>query len=318
MRTTLLTSACLSFSMLSAQGLTGAQQQPAHGYSFTIPDGWVGEVQDGSYALTSEVVAGIILIGPTAYASAEVMRTELAAPTEDGPGTSMRPTEGPTDLGNNTVFVAHAGTLEGAPMKVVAIGTWNPSGKSVTVAGLAPPDTFSKELMAALKLVRTSVRYTSSVAGLADPTSPRPSKAAAAPEGQVDQFWTERLSGNRLTYMDSYSSPAGYPGGMSGGYSITRKIDLCPQGFFTTNGNSDHNFGGDGVSGYGNSSSAGEGTWSAVRGESGKTLLRLRFKDGSVRDYLLDNRDGSTYLNNERWYRTNRERDGVDYAPNCP
>lgn len=314
----LLSSLALSFSLLHAQGLTGTQHQPAHGYSFTIPEGWVGEVQDGSYALASETVAGMILIGPTHYASMQAMRDELAAPTDNGAGTSMRLSEGPIDLENSAVFVSHTGTLEGAPMKVIAIGTWNPGGKTVTVAGLAPPEVFSKPLLEALKLVHTSVRYTASTTAATARTEPTASTAAPAAEGPVDTFWKERLSGNRLTYMDSYSSPAGYPGGISGGYSITRKIDLCPQGFFTTNGNSDHNFGGDGVSAYGSSSSAGEGTWSAVKGEQGQSMLRLRFNDGSVRDYLLDNRDGSTYLNNERWYRTNRERDGAEYAPNCP
>lgn len=307
----------LSFpvAVIHGQGLTGPQEQ--QGYAFTIPDGWSGEASEGSYALSNGTVAGMILIGPTAYASAQVMRDELAAPTEDGAGTSMRATEGPTDLGSNTVFVAHSGTLEGVPMKVVAIGTWNPGGKSVTVAGLAPPEAFSTQLMAALKLVRTSVRYITTAAPQTAPANTT-GTAGSAPEGPVDTYWQDRLSGNRLTYMDSYSSPAGYPGGISGGYSITRKIDLCPQGFFTTNGNSDHNFGGDGVSAYGSSSSAGEGTWSAVTGENARSLLRLRFNDGTVRDYLIENREGSTYLNNERWYRTNRERDGPEYAPNCP
>lgn len=306
----------LPLSTLSAQVLTGAQHEPTHGYTFTIPDGWIGETNEGSYALFNEMVGGLILVGPTDYASAQAMREELTAPTEDGAGNSMRATEGPVDLDNNTVFVAHTGTLEGVPMKVVAIGMWNPAGKSVTVAGLSPPDAFSPQLLAAVKQVQGSVRYAGATAiAPAKTTAPT---SAAIPEGPVDTFWKERLSGNRLTYMDSYSSPAGYPGGISGGYSITRKIDLCPQGFFTTNGNSDHNFGGDGVSAYGSSSSAGEGTWSAMRGENGQSLLRLRFNDGSVRDYLLDNREGSTYLNNERWYRTNRERDGAEYAPTCP
>lgn len=294
-----------------AQELTGPQTQP--GYSFTIPAGWVGEAQYGSYALVSGTVPGIILIGPTAYASAQTMRDELAAPTEDGAGTSMRATEPPTDMGNSTFLVTHTGTLEGVPMKVAAMGTWNPDGKTVTVAGLAPPDAFGAQLLSGIKSVHTSVRYTATSA-----PAGTTSATIVVSNGPEDAFWKDRLSGNRLTYMDSYSSPAGYPGGISGGYSITRKIDLCPQGFFTTNGNSDHNFGGDGVSAYGSSNSAGEGTWSAVEGEQGQSLLRLRLNDGTVRDYLLENREGSTFLNNERWYRTNRERDGADYAPNCP
>lgn len=305
----------LSFSTLCAQVLTGAQQQPAHGYSFTIPDGWTGETQDGSYALTSGTVAGLILVGPTAYASPQAMRDELSAATDDGTGTSMRLTEGPVDLGKNTVFVAHAGTLEGTKMKVIAIAGWNPSGKTVTVAGMSPPETFSLELVEALKLVQTSVQYTSPA-----PSSVLPdlSMALGPIDGQEDIFWKERLAGNRLTYMDSYSSPAGYPGGISGGYSLTRLIDLCPQGFFITNGKSDHNFGGEGVSAYGSSTGAGEGAWKALKEGSDRSILRLKFKDGTVRDYLLENREGATYLNNERWYRTNRERDGSEYAPNCP
>ncbi len=311
----LLASSALSFPTLCAQGLTGAQQQPAIGYSFTIPDGWTGESQNGSYALTSGAVAGMILVGPTAYATPKAMRDELSAPTEDNAGTSMRLTEGPTELGDNTVFVAHAGTLEGTRMKVVAIAKWNPAGKTVTVAGLAPPEAFSQEFLAVLKLVQTSVLYTSTAPASLLPPIPT---ARGPIDGLEDRFWKEHLAGNRLTYMDSYSSPAGFPGGISGGYSITRRIDLCAQGFFTTNGQSDHNFGGDGLSAYGAGNSAGEGTWKAVKADADRSLLRLRFNDGTLRDYLLEDREGATYLNNERWYRTNRERDGAEYAPNCP
>ncbi len=304
--------------LANAQTLKGPQSAP--GYTFTIPEGWVGQTSEGSYVLVSENVAGLLMLVPNDYRDVAAMRADLSAPTE-GEGTSMRVTEGPLEMGVSTLGVTQEGTMENTEAKAVAIATWNASGgKTVNVACIAPTIVFSEELLRALKEVHASVRY--SDAGTSAPmrtSDPAPTAPAPKPiTGPVDAYWTQRLGGNSLRYLDSYSSPAATPGDIGGGYSITRRMDLCPQGFFTTSGSSDHNFSGEDVSAYGSSQSAGEGRWIATQDDQGRPVLRLSFNEGGERNYLLENRGGLTYLNGEKWHRVNAERDGPDYAVNCP
>lgn len=304
--------------MANTQTLKGPQT--AQGYSFTIPEGWVGQSSEGSYVLVSETVAGLLMLVPNDYRDLATMRADLSAPTE-GEGTNMRVTEGPSDMGVNTLAVTQEGTMENMEAKAVAIATWNASGgKTVNVACIAPTIVFSEDLLRALKEVHASVRYTDATTTTSTRTTEHgPTATAPKPmKGPVDAYWTQRLSGNSLRYLDSYSSPAATQGDIGGGYSITRRMDLCPQGSFTTSGSSEHNFGGDGVSAYGSGQSAGEGSWIATQDDQGRPVLRLSFNDGGERSYLLENRGGLTYLNGEKWHRLNAERDGPDYAVNCP
>lgn len=293
--------------------LQGPQHDGAFGWTFSIPDGWSGTRSEEGYVLVHGAEGVMIILMRKNYPDQEALRTDLSSPT-DGTDIHMAIAEGPAEVAPGTWSATHLGSMQGMEVKTLTLATWDPNGSTATVVALAPLPLFDGSLEQALRSVHGSLHY----GPVSGSSTSRSAPVRNDTEAAVDPYWTERLSGNRLTYMDSYSSPTGFPGDISGGYATTRRIDLCPQGFFTTNGSSEHTFGGDNVSAYGKERSAGEGRWQALRGADGRPLLRLRSNDGTVRDYHLENKEGATYLNRERWYRTNLERDGAEYAPNCP
>ncbi|WKZ64948.1 MAG: hypothetical protein QY325_09255 [Flavobacteriales bacterium] len=296
---------CCAAAAAAAQPLTGAQPDAGFGFAFTIPEGWVGAASAEGYVIGHQTVPGMVLVAPKHHGDLAALQRTFAESTDDGTS-SLRAVAPPQTLADGSVRVEQRGTVEGAPVKVVAIAKLNPhGGNTANLMALAAADGFSPQLEQALLAVHRSVRYTA---------APR----TAGADGPPDAQWKQRLAGARLTYMDSYNSPAATEGGIGGGYSIHRRIDLCPEGHFKTDGSASHSFSGADVSAVSSGSSAGEGRWSAVRGSDGNALLRLRFNDGRVAEYRLGWQEGKTYLNGERWYRTTLASDGPEYAPACP
>lgn len=298
---------CGAIAAASAQTLSGPQPDSGYGFSYTIPEGWVGAASSEGVMIGHATVPGMVLLAPKRHSDKAALKRTFAEPTDDGAST-LAAVAPPQILADGSVRVEQRGTVEGMPVKVLAIAKLNPhGGNTANLMALAPADGFSAELEQALMAVHRSVRYT--------PVATQPGNAGA--DGPVDAQWKQRLTGARLTYMDSYNSPAAIEGGIGGGYSIHRRIDLCPEGHFKTDGSTSHTFSGAEVSAVGSGSSAGEGRWSAVRGADG-ALLRLRFNDGRTVEYRLSWQEGKTYLNGERWYRTTLAGDGPEYAPACP
>ena len=289
--------------LVSAQ-LTGPQRATAFGYRFTIPEGWQGREANGSYLLEHGEIPGVIMLSPERYADLEALKQSLVMPTDDGHGTAMQVSEGPEVIAGRTVSVMQTGTLEGAPVKAVAIATLNAVGYSVNVAALAALPQFSEALVQAWATVHKSVGYD------------KPIAPAAAPGG-TDPVWRERLSDARLTFMEHYNSSATQEGGVGGGHSTIARIDLCAAGYFRTSTRSEQVLSGADASAVNSGSAQGEGSWEVVRTEQG-TVLRLRYADGRVAEHRLEWDNGRTYLDGERWYRTTRGADGDAYAPDCP
>lgn len=289
--------------LVSAQ-LTGPQRAAAFGYRFTIPEGWQGREANGSYLLEHGEIPGVIMLSPERYTDLEALKQSLVMPTDDGHGTAMQVSEGPEVIAGRTVSVMQTGTLEGSPVKAVAIATLNSEGYSVNVAALAALPQFSEALVQAWGAVHKSIVH----------EKPSPTAATA---GGVDPLWRDRLSDARLTYLGHYNSPSATEGGIGGGRSTTARIDLCAAGHFRTSSRSEQVLSGADASAVNSGSAQGEGMWEVVRVEQG-TVLRLRYADGRVEEHRLGWENGRTYLDGERWYRTTRSADGDAYAPDCP
>lgn len=291
---------------LLAQELTGQQPDQGMGFSFTIPSGWVGSGSAEGFILGHMSIPGAILLAPKPHADLDALVRTYSEPTDDG-DSHFELVGQPRIHSNNTVEVVQTGAVQGTPMKVIAVARLNPyGGNTANLMALAPEDSWTNELRTALMAALASVDYT------------KPATASASAGGSTDQTWHDRLSGARLTYMESYSSPSRTEGGIGGGYSIDRRIDLCPEGHYKASSSSDHTMSGSDVSAYGQGSSTGDGRWSAVRIANGNTLLRLSPTSGPVREYVLTFQDGKTYLDGTRWFRTTLASDGPEYAPACP
>lgn len=289
-----------------AQELIGPQRGTGMGFDFVIPDGWAGVSGPEGYVIGHASIPGAILLSAQPHASLDALVKAYTDPTDDG-NSRLALAGRPQITSDSTVKVTQTGTMQGTSVKVIAIARLNPhGGNTANLMALAPTDSFTPELEAALMATHASVRYI------------RPVVAAAAASGSNDATWKSRLSGTRLTYMESYSSPSSTEGGIGGGYSINRRIDLCPEGHYKTDTRSEHTFSGSEVSAYGSGSDGSAGTWQALRLGDGSSVLRLTAHDGRVTDYRLGFDGGKTFLNGERWYRTSLAADGPDYAPDCP
>lgn len=296
----------LTYSFLPAQELTGTQPDHGIGFSFTIPPGWVGSGSTEGFIMGHMSIPGAILLAPKPHADLDALVRTYSEPTDDGDA-HFELIGQPRVLDDNTVEVMQTGSVQGTPMKVIAVARLNPyGGNTANLMALAPVESFSDELRSALMAALASVDYT------------KPSAVPASAGGSTDQTWRDRLSGARLTYMESYSSPSRTEGGIGGGYSIDRRIDLCPQGHYKSSSSSGHTMSGSDVSAYGQGGTTGDGTWSAVRIANGNTVLRLSPTTGPVREYVLTFQDGKTYLDGTRWFRTTLASDGPEYAPDCP
>ncbi|WP_338218578.1 hypothetical protein [Algoriphagus sp. oki45] len=262
------------------------------GLAFIIPDGWQGQEYGEGVLLQSLSIPGIILISTHNQKMAE-LRAQGSQGINDGQGTSLQLVGNLENIGPHSIAGNYQGTLEGNPAKTYIIALENPTGGlGVTILVAAQPQQFSESLKSAGKQLADSFEFTK---------VDRTSELAE---------WKSFLSGWRLSYIYSYNSPSYVEGGISGGISTKRTIDLCPQGFFNYSGSDIVVM--DGLE-TNPGRSQGNGNWDIVVGSDGSPTLRLTFSTGETREYRLGYQDEKLFLNGERYFRTN---DGEN-APQC-
>lgn len=119
------------------------------------------------------------------------------------------------------------------------------------------------------------------------------------------QKWHQRLVHSRLTYFDTYNS-----GNSGDGMRSKRTIDLCRDGSFARN--SESNISIDGASN--GSDKSNYGRWS-LRLQNNKPLLVLTSQRGTVWEYWLSyNENKELYLDNDRYFLIN---DRSENGPHC-
>ncbi len=277
----------LTFVLISKFALgqqTGQVDYPNLGISFTIPENWVGQEQQGFYLMGSNTIPGYLLI-TTHYAnSIEQLQQEAANGFNDQ--AMQLYLEGEVEkLDNQSIGGFYSGTVEYQSARAYVIGVVNPHGQGVVIMATTTTEKFNDTYRnLALQLRKGLTFY----------------KGKSA-----DQLaaWKTQLTHTRLTYMDSYYSPSTPGNDIAGGYSTKIHIDLC-SGYFGYYKNSQLSMGGDDSSAYSHSSGNGSGNWELMMGTDGSPILLLNFYNGEQQEYQVTEQNGSLYLNGHKYYRT--------------
>lgn len=271
---------------------------PSLGFSFDIPAGWTGMEQQGVWGLISEQVQGTVIISTHEHRTLEGLEKDMRAVDSDDPanslsviGTAQYPKPG-------VVVMDFGGMMEWQPVNLRGIGMISDAGgPGTSIVAMSQSTELSAPLVEAAMAVMNSMHF----------------HAPVIPP-LVEQ-WRAQLTGTRLTYISSYSSPSTTAGGLGGGMSTQITLDLCPGGRFTRKAGSDLTLGSDDTSAASASGSQGAGIWDVFADGAEGARLELRANDGSIRSYTLEDRNGGTFLQGERWFRTTGG-DGEN-APRC-
>lgn len=291
---TLLAICWLSISFSQATGKVDYKQL---GLSFEIPSGWVGQETQVGYMMGSNTIPGVILLLPhdVPYSLTQIKQQAYQGLNE-GNGTVLNLSGELADLGEESVGGLFTGTLEWQPAKAYIIGMRNPHGLGMTIVAVTTAENFNNQYQQYAQTVMNSIQF-------------------RKPESKEDiGEWKAWMKNVKLTYMESYSSISpGVDGMTGGGYSLSKEIDLCGQGYFIYYGSSNVSVGSDNSSGYNHSNTNGNGTWDIIVGHTGAPTLVLNFNNGNTSSYTLNYKDSKLYLDGTRYFRTMKG----EYAPSC-
>lgn len=259
------------------------------GIRFTIPNGWVGQEMEAGVLLGHNSIPGFILIIPHQSQNMPQLEQEMAQGLQEEGGTALSPVGAAQKLSTSALGAEFGGLLEWQASKAYGIGSINPHGSGVYILALTSAQQYSEAYAGYAKAVWRSIEYY------------KPDNSG------IINKWKQTLSQGRLTYMDSYYSPSYTDGGISGGYSQKRVIELCRQGHFFYSNQSDMSVSGANVSGYNQGSNQGHGSWEIAVNVAGSPILRLRFHDGDIAEYPLSYEGDALHLNGDRYYHTECE-----------
>ncbi len=277
---------------LSAQ-ISGSYTNANLGISLDIPSGWLGQEQGEMILLRSNEIPGLIILTTHNYTLNQLIAEAKQGIAEEN-GTSLRLTSELKQYSGNAVGGTFSGTVEWEAADAFIIGVENKvGGLGVSIMAMVASGMDLMQQRKACESILSSLVFK-----------------------EIDKSdelaeWKEWLSDSRLTYMNSYYSSD--PGGMSGGYSSEKKIDLCSKGYFLFGSKSDFSVSGSGASTYSYGNDGGHGTWDLIVGPAGNFILVLNFNNGEEYNYTLTYEDKKLYLDGTRYFVTSEG----EYAPNC-
>lgn len=285
------------YSNISCAQQTGRIDSESLGISFTIPAEWVSQETEMGYLMSSNTIAGFILLTKNENSDLATMITEAQQGVSDGNGNylqligSIEVMEADVDV----IGGEYEGMLEGQSARAYILGVANTFGSGFSIMAATTPDFYSdiyKQLCFDLaNSVEINVPEKPVVAKTSEPEKPR-----------VMNDWEKEFSDAKLTYYDSYSS-GGY-GSSYGGYSTKIIIELCGQGYFTHSSQSSMSVSAGGSLGYSGGSGNGAGKWSIIENDDESPILRLTFYSGDIYEYYISLDGTKTFLDGYRYFRT--------------
>lgn len=297
----------IAICMISSKFLIGQQTGTVtqSGFTFTIPDGWVGQLANDIYIMASNTEPGLVVLSYAEIKSLNDLKTQMQTGLTDNYSYGFNPVGSITEIEKNMVGCTVEGFMESEKAKGSLIGIYKENKGSVLILALTTPELFSARYEDLSEQVAKSLKF------------PEVSQVATATPPNTSNAFVQQFTGVKLTYMNSYYSSSYTDGGVSGGYSDREIISLCSTGYFTYKSNSEVSGGGNYSSMLGYDRSQGDGTWKVTPTGANKGILELKFNNGQVKKYNLEiNSKNETYLNGYRYYRTTGS-SGAEYAPDC-
>ncbi len=277
------------------------------GYTFTIPEGWMGQLQQDSYLMGSNSEPGFILLVPHTQKTIAGLKSEIRSGLTDHYSYNFQLVGDIETINESMLRCRFQGNLGNEQAKGALTGIVDKNHDGIMVIALTTPEIFSTRYEELSSEVAQSIEF-----------QPQNAPDPVATKQHANHALVQKFTHVKLTYMNSYYSSSYTDGGISGGYSDTEEISLCSSGYFTFNSNSETTAGGNYSSMYGTQRSKGDGTWQVIPSGSNKGTLELKFNNGNIKRYEVEiNQKGETYLDGYRYYRTTGKH-GPEYAPNCP
>ena len=256
---------------------------PQHGLRFSVPAGWTGREVEAGVLLVSSKVPGLVLLTTHAHRDLESLGADARAGLGDGSTTALTLRGTLEPLGTTGIGGEFRGRVEGSPATAYVVGLVNPHGDGVSVMAATSPEKFSPEHKAIALAIARSVEFYL-------PKSP-----------SIVQEWRAVLADSRLArHVSSYGSgSSGYSG-----FQSSQAFHLCAAGHFMYRSRESGSFDAPGAFGSTQRRDTGEGQWQIVADDGGRPWLQLRYRSGAVENHALELRNGKTYLNGARHFRT--------------
>ena len=267
----------------------------ALGITFTIPENWFGQKTALGFLITSTKTPGFVLILPNYIKDIVTMKSDALKGIQNNNGTSLLLTGNLESLQKDGFAGKYTGTLEWQQIHSFIAGKINPYGNGVTILCATKPNLYSDEHRKTTLQIANSIQF----------TKPKSDVSIL----NIDNQWTTRLYGSRLTYMSTYST-------YGGGSSSKRIIDLCSKGYFNFSSNYNMTLDTGGTFGSSSDANKGSGTWTVVKSALGESMLQLTFYNGEIYEYIItSDKDDKTFLNGDRYFRTYNG--SGKYSPQC-
>jgi hypothetical protein len=258
-------------------------REPAFGVEFTVPNGWQYQKNEMGYVMGHNTIAGVILVTTSEFRTMAEMKQGAYEGIQEEGGTSLQLSGQLNTFGKNGLAGAYRGTMNWEQVSAYIIGLISPfGGKAINCMIITTPSMYGDVHKTTLESLAGSFKFF------------KPEIPEVVKEWDT---WFKTPGGCRLKYMSvSSSSYGGYTGSSS-----EATIDLCPNGQFTFDSNSEFSMSIDAGSAYNSSNDSGTGKWMLTY-DGTNPVLELYFNDGREWEYTLTYVNQETYLNDTRYY----------------
>lgn len=271
------------------QQKSGMMHDKGAGFSLQLPEGWVYQAGPQGILVGHNTIPGMVLISPVSANTLDELVNEVQIGLQSGGDELMLYPVSIDARDDQTLVVSVQGQAGFQSVRGYSVSRLSPYGGGLSISALVASEHYDKTYSDLVEQVVGSMEF------------------SEPEQTQKVQYWYNRLSGRKLTYMSSHYSSGGGFGGYStgGGWSERSEFHLCADGKVHGSSSSSVNVDTGGAFGHsGRDSGRMQGTWQ-IQSFAGFPIIHARFMDGTIYRFTLSEQNGNTYLDNTQWHVTN-------------